>query len=150
MVRRLVGPTRRRIANTAGKTLAAMQAIVAGFNAIGESLSLAPNRHAPIFEKMDDGTVLATPWCMGFLAAMQLRWKDWTALRDIRQIARGLLLPILLHCTDAHGNPMLGLSRDRPETGTLLREAYHEIPPMVVAIRGFWMPRRVVESKCPD
>jgi hypothetical protein len=86
MVRRLVGPTRRRIATAADKTLAAMQAIVASFNANGESLSLAPNRHAPIFEKMDDGPVLAAPWCMGFLAAMQLRWKDWAAVRDLARL----------------------------------------------------------------
>jgi hypothetical protein len=56
------------------------------------------------------------PECMGFLAAMQLRGKDWAALRDLRRIARGLLLPILLNCTDAHGNPMLGVPRD----GTVL------------------------------
>jgi hypothetical protein len=114
-----------------------MQAIVAGFNAIGESLSFAPNRHAPIFEKMDDSTVLTAPWCTGLLTAMQLRWKEWAALRDLRHNARGLLLPILLHCTGAHGNPALGVARDGPESGMLLREAYHEIRPIVVAIRGF-------------
>jgi uncharacterized protein len=135
------------IAIAAGKTLAAIQAIAARFNAISETLSLAPSRHAPIFEKMDDGTVLAEPWCTGFLAAMQLRWKDWAALRDLRQIEHGLLLPILLHCTDAHGNPVLGPPREGPETEKFLREAYHDIPPMVVAIREFWTPRRVEESK---
>jgi uncharacterized protein len=138
-----------RIATAAGKTLAAIQAIAARFNAISENLSLAPNRHAPIFEKMDDGTVLADPWCMGFLAAMQLRWKDWAALRDLRQIEHGPLLPILLHCTDAHGDPMLGPPREGPETEKFLREAYHDIPPMVIAIREFWMPLRVAESKRP-
>jgi uncharacterized protein len=146
MVRRPVGRA-RALATAAGKTLAAIQAIAARFNAVSENLSIAPNRHAPIFEKMDDGTVLAAPWCIGLLAAMQLRWKDWAALRDLRQIEHGLLLPILLHCTDPNGNPVLGPPREGPETEKFLREAYHDIPPMVVAIREFWMPRRVEESK---
>ena len=138
-----------RIATAAGKTLAAIQAIAARFNTISEGLSLAPNRHAPIFEKMDDGTVLAEPWCMGFLAAMQLRWNEWRQLRDLNRIDHGLLLPILLHCTDQHGSPMLGPPREGPETEKLLREAYHDIPPAVVAIREFWMPQPVAELKRP-
>jgi hypothetical protein len=38
-------------------------------------LSTAPKQHAPIFEKTDAGTVLPHPWCMGFLAAMQLHFE---------------------------------------------------------------------------
>ena len=136
-----------RIATAVGRRLAAIQAIAARFNAISEGLSLAPDRHAPIFEKMDDGTVLAEPWCMGFLAAMQLRWNEWRPLRDLDRIDHGLLLPILLHCTDQHGSPMLGPPRQGPETETFLREAYHDIPSVVVAIREFWMPQRVAQSK---
>ena len=47
-----------RIATAAGATMAAISAIVARFNAIGEGLSLAPNKHAPLFEKTDDGLAL--------------------------------------------------------------------------------------------
>jgi len=54
-----------RIATAAGPTLAAMQGIAARFNLISQGLSVAPSRHAPIFEKSDDGTVLAQPWCRG-------------------------------------------------------------------------------------
>jgi hypothetical protein len=32
---------------------------VARFNAISEALATAPQRYAPIFERTDDGTVLA-------------------------------------------------------------------------------------------
>jgi hypothetical protein len=32
----------------------------------------APERYAPIFERTDDGTVLAGPWCMGFPAVLKL------------------------------------------------------------------------------
>src|ERR1043166_8249896 len=56
---------RGRIATAHGKTLAAMTAVVARFNAISETLSTAPRQHAPIFEKTDDGLALPHPWCMG-------------------------------------------------------------------------------------
>src|SRR6476660_7466809 len=54
------------IGTAAGMCLAAIHAVIARFNVISETLSLTPDRHAPIFEKMADGTVLAGPWCMGF------------------------------------------------------------------------------------
>lgn len=135
-----------RIATAAGRTLAAMRAIAARFNAISQGLSVAPQRHAPIFEKMDDGTVLAEPWCMGFLAALGLRRKDWGALFDLNRIEHGLLLPILVHCVDGRGNPVLGPPREGPETEKFLREAYHDIPPTIIAIREFWMPQRVGDA----
>ena len=45
---------RGHIATAAGKTLAAMAAIVARFNVVSDGLATAPKRHAPIFEKTDD------------------------------------------------------------------------------------------------
>ena len=68
---------RGRIATAAGTVLAAITAIVARFNAISESLSLAPSKHAPLFEKTGDGLALPHPWCMGFLSAMRLRFDEW-------------------------------------------------------------------------
>lgn len=141
---------RGRIATASGKTLAAITAIVARFNTISEGLSVAPQRHAPIFEKMDDGTVLAEPWCMGFLAAMQLRRKHWQPLLDPRRIEHGLLLPVLVHCTDPFGQPLLGPPRDGPQTEEFLRNVYHEIPLVIPEIRDFWMPRRLEDAKRPD
>jgi len=136
---------RGRIAGASGSTLAAIKAIASHFNVISQSLSLIPDRYAPIFEKMDDGTVLAQPWCMGFLAAMQLRLQQWQPLRDLTRIDHGLLLPILLHCTDQLGRPMLGPPREGPETEAFLRDAYHDIPLVVPHIRQFWMPQRLKE-----
>jgi uncharacterized protein len=51
------------------KQAAAIMGIVARFNAVSEGLSTAPEGYALIFERTDDGTALAGPWCMGFLAA---------------------------------------------------------------------------------
>jgi uncharacterized protein len=96
------------------------------------------------FERADDGTVPAGPWRMGFLAALKLRREAGRPLLDLSRIQHGLLLPILLHCTDDIGCPMLGPTRPGPEGEASLRNAYHDIPVVVVpAIREYWMPQRV-------
>ena len=115
----------------------------ARFNAISEGLSLAPGKHAPVFEKTDRGLALPQPWCMGFLTAMRLRFDDWRPLLDLGRIEHGLLLPILLYCTDPLGRPMLGPPREGPETEEFLRTAYQDIPIVIPAIRDFWMPQRL-------
>ncbi len=135
------------IASASGTTLAALTAIVGRFNAISEGLSADPEQHAPIFEKADDGTVMPHPWCMGFLAAMRLRFEAWRPLRDLNRIEHGLLLPILLHCVDPLGRPMLGPPREGQETEAFLRTAYHDIPLVIPEIRTFWMPERLREAK---
>ena len=134
---------RGRIASASGATLAALTTIATRFNAISEGLSLAPSKHAPLFEKTDDGLALPHPWCMGFLSAMQLRFDDWRPLLDLSRIDHGLILPILLYCTDPLGRPMLGPPREGPETEQFLRETYHDIPLVIPAIRDFWMPQRL-------
>jgi uncharacterized protein len=124
------------------KQAAAIMAIVARFNAISEGLATAPQRYAPIFERTAEGTVLAGSWCMGFLAAMKLRYEAWLSLHDFRHIGQGLLLPIRLHCTDSAGTPLLGPVRPGRESKEFLRTADHDIPLVVPAIREFWMPQR--------
>jgi uncharacterized protein len=124
---------------------AAIMGVAARFNAVSEGLATAPERYAPIFERTDDGTVQAGPWCTGFLAAMKLRTEAWRPLLDLGRIDHGLLLPILLHCTDDAGRPMLGPTRPGPEGDAFLRNAYHDIPVVIPAIREYWMPQRVRE-----
>ena len=137
---------RGRIATAAGKTLAAITAIVARFNVISEGLATAPARHGPIFEKTDDGMALPQPWCMGFLAAMRLRFDAWRPLLDLGRIDHGLMLPILLYCSDPSGAPLLGPPRESPETEQFVRTAYHDIPRVIPAIRDYWMPQRVRQA----
>jgi hypothetical protein len=57
---------RARIATVSGTALAAITLIVARFNAISEGLSKARKQHAPIFERMDNGTVLQSRGARGF------------------------------------------------------------------------------------
>jgi uncharacterized protein len=135
-----------RIAAAAGATMAAIAAIVTRFNAISEGLSVAPNKHAPLFEQAAGSRVLPQSWCMGFLGAMQLRLDDWRPLLDLSRIDHGLLLPILLYCTDPLGRPMLGPPREGPETAEFLRTAYKDIPLVIPAIRDFWMPQRLEQD----
>jgi uncharacterized protein len=133
------------IATVRGKRLSAIMAIVERFNAIGEVLSIAPSKYAPIFQRTDDGEVFAGPWCMGFAAAMKLRWNAWASLYDTNSIECGLLLPIMLYCADELALPV-GTLRKNVDTKTYLRTAYHEIPFTVPAIRDYWMPQRVTNT----
>jgi Aldehyde oxidase and xanthine dehydrogenase, a/b hammerhead domain/Uncharacterised protein family (UPF0149) len=55
-MRHVLGP-HSAIGMEGSEQLAAMQAIAARFNAIGESLATAPRDYAPIFERTDDGVV---------------------------------------------------------------------------------------------
>lgn len=75
---------------------------------------------------------------------MKLRDDAWQPLHDLGRIEHGLLLPILLHCTDSAGRPLLGPVRPGPEGAEFLRTAYHDIPLVVPAIREFWMPQRAI------
>ncbi len=133
------------IATAHGKQLNAIMAIAARFNGIGETLSTAPSKYAPIFQRTDAGMVFAGPWCMGFVAAMKLRWKAWAPLLNAKNIQYGLLLPILLYCADE-----LAIPAGPPPKGidikSYLKTAYHDIPIVVPAIRDFWMPQRVAET----
>jgi uncharacterized protein len=138
---------RGHIATAAGKTLTAIMAIAERFNTMSEGLSLAPNKHAPVFERTDNGMILPQPWCMGFLTGMRLRQKDWEPLLNLSSMDHGLMLPILLYCVDAVGRPMLGPPREGPETEEFLRTAYHDIPLVIPAIREYWMPLKSKATK---
>lgn len=56
------------------------------------------------------------------------------------------MLPILLYCNDASGQPLLGPPREGPETEQFLRNAYHDIPLVIPEICDYWMPQRLKEN----
>jgi uncharacterized protein len=125
---------------------AAISAVVQHHNAISKILSNNPKRFEPIHQRQPNGDVDARPWCRGFHAAMQPRLSAWTPLLDIRNVNHGLLLPILLHCVDDHGRPLLGPPRKGPETEAFLRDAHTDIPAVVEAMRQYWMPIRYARA----
>src|SRR5580700_4333107 len=114
---------------------AAISAVALRHNDISNVLSTAPHRFAPVHGRKPNGDVDARPWCQGFHAAMRLRLSAWAPLLDLRNIHHGLLLPILLHCVDDQGRPLLGPPRKGRETEQFLRNAHTDMPHVAEAMR---------------
>lgn len=125
---------------------AAISAVAQHHNDISNILSTAPHRFQPMHRREPNGDVDARPWCRGFHAAMRLRMSAWAPLLDLSNINHGLLLPILLHCVDDQGHPLLGPARKGPETEEFLRNAHTDIPMVVEAMRQYWMPTRYARA----
>jgi uncharacterized protein len=125
---------------------AAISAVALRHNDISNTLSTAPGRFQPFHRRKPNGNVDARPWCSGFYAAMRLRISDWAPLLDPSDIHHGLLLPILLHCCDDRGRPLLGPVRRGQESRSFLRNAHADIPAVVEAIRQYWMPTRYARA----
>jgi len=49
-------------------------------------------------------------------------------LLDTRNVNHGLLLPILMHCEDDQGRPLLGPTSQARQTEQVLRNAHSDIP----------------------
>jgi uncharacterized protein len=71
---------------------------------------------------------------------------DWAPLLDTSDVNHGLLLPILPHCRDDHGRPLLGPARSGSATSDFLRNAHDDIPAVVEAMRQYWMPIRYARA----
>jgi uncharacterized protein len=121
---------------------AAISAVALRHNDISNVLTTAPDRFELMHRRKPNGDVDPRPWCQGFCAAMRLRISAWAPLLDASNVNHGLLLPILLHCRDDQGGPLLGPRRSGRETGDFLRNAYADIPAAVEAMRQYWMPTR--------
>ena len=119
----------------------AIAATLMRHNAISDTLSTKPESYEPLFLQTTDGEVDARPWCAGFYAVMKLRLLVWSRLLTTSTIEHGLLLPILFHCADDAGRPVLGPLRGS-DAPFFARNAWRSIPAAVEAIRQFWMPTR--------
>ena len=121
---------------------AAISAVALRHNDISNVLTTAPDRLELMHRRKPNGDVDPGPWSQGFYAAMRLRISAWAPLLDASNVNHGLLLPILLHCHDDQGRPLLGPPRSGRATGDFLRNAYADIPAAVEAMRQHWMPIR--------
>jgi yecA family protein len=124
------------------ETFSAIAATLMRHNAISNTLSTKPNSFAPLFLPRPDGDVDARPWCMGFYAVIKLRLLTWSRLMSPNAAEHRLLLPILSHCVDTSGRPVLDPQRRGLATPSFAREAWRDIPAVVEALRQFWMPTR--------
>ena len=120
----------------------AIAATLMRHNAISNTLSTKPESFEPLFERKPDGDIDAQPWCMGFYAVMNLRLLTWSRLMNPDIIEHRLLLPILFHCVDPSGRPVLTPERHGPGTRSFTRNAWRDIPAVVEAMRQFRMPSR--------
>jgi uncharacterized protein len=121
---------------------AAISAVAVRHNVIVETLSKAPITFEPIFVRKPNRDIDAGPWCEGFYAAMKSRLAAWAPLSNPADINHGLLLPILFHCVDDQGRPMLGPPKQGADTDQFRRTAYKYIPAVVENMRQYWMPTR--------
>ena len=125
---------------------AAISAVALRHNDISNVLTTAPDRLELVHRRKPNGDVDPGPWCQGFYAAMRLRISAWAPLLDASNVNHSLLLPILLHCRDDQGRPLLGPPQTGRETGDFLRNAA-DILAAVEAIRQYWMPIRYARRR---
>src|ERR1700681_2293374 len=124
------------------ETFSAIAATLMRHNAIVKTLSTKPESFEPLFLSGADGVTDARPWCMGFYAVMKLDWAAWSRLLSPNASEHALLLPILFHCADPAGRPVLDAQRRGLANPSFPREARRDIPTVVEAVRQFWMPTR--------
>jgi uncharacterized protein len=122
---------------------AAIKATADRFNALSATLSDAEPK--PLHARKSNGDIDAAPWCEGFLTAVNLDRKAWQDVLNLDNHLHGLTLPILLHCKNNRGEPMLGPPRAGIETQIFLKQAYTDIPMSVRAIRDHYHVTRYNE-----
>lgn len=125
---------------------AAISAVAQHHNDISNILSTTADRFEPMHRRKPNGDIDARPWCRGFHAAIRLRMSAWAPLLDSGNINHDLLLPILLHCRDDKGQPLLGPTEKGREDRESLRNAHTCIPAVVEAMRQYWMPTRYARA----
>ncbi len=125
----------------------AIAATLMRHNAISNTLSTKPESFQPLFLSGPEGEVDPRPWCIGFYAIMKLRLLAWSRLMNPNTIEHALLTPILSHCVDPSGRPVLKTRRGPLATPLLARNASRDIPSVVEAMRQFWMPTRFSRGK---
>ena len=128
------------------ETFSAIAATLTRHNAIVNALSTKPESFEPLFVRTPNGEVDARAWCMGFYAVIKLRLLAWSRLMSPNATEHRLLLPILFHCVDPFGRPVLDDHQRRQAAPSFAREAWRDIPAAVEAMRQFWMPSRFVRG----
>ena len=126
---------------------AAISAVALRHNEISNTLSTTPDRFKPMHRREASGDIDARPWCQGFYAAMQLRISAWAPLLDASNLHYGRLRPILMHCCDHQGRPLLGPQPGKDGEPGAPSNAYLGIPAAVEALRQYWMPIRYKRAR---
>jgi len=124
------------------ETFSAIAATLMRHNAISNTLPTKPRNFEPLFLRNPNGEVDVRPWRLGFYAVMKLRLLIWSRLMSPTAIEHWLLLPILAHCVDTDGRPVLGAPRHSLANPPFAQDPSRAIPAVVEALRQYWMPTR--------
>jgi uncharacterized protein len=138
----LLGVAREAFDHGGTVEFAAISSVAVRHNVIANTLSTTPQDFAPIFGRKPNGDIDAGSWCSGFYAAIQLNPSAWAPLLTKDGIESGLLLPILFHCVDRNGRPLIPSAPTGAEADMLRRSAHTAIPAAVELTRQYWMPTR--------
>lgn len=122
---------------THGHHSALIMTVANRFNAIGAVLD-AHAELQPHYRRKANGEVDARDWCEGFMAAVNQNRDEWADIFDPASHLYGLMLPVLIHCVDAQGRPLLGPPREGPETEAFLKQAYTDIPVCIAGLRDHY------------
>jgi yecA family protein len=124
------------------ETFSAIAATLMRHNVISNTLPTKPESFQPLFLRSPNGEVDVRSWCMGFYAVIKLRLLAWTRLMSADAFGHRLLQPILDHCAETAGRPVLGAPRHGLASPPFAQDAARDIPAVVEALRQFWMPTR--------
>lgn len=124
------------------ETFSAIAATLMRHNVISNTLPTKPRNFEPLFLRRTNGEIDVRPWCAGFYAVMELRFLAWSRLMSPDVIEQRLLLPILAHCSETAGRPVLGAPQQGLANPPFAQDAWRDMPAVVEAIRQFWMPTR--------
>jgi len=124
------------------KTFSAIAATLMRHNAISETLSTEPECFEPLFLRGPNGDIDPRPWCMGFYAIMKLRPLAWSRLMSPNGHKHKLVRPILIHCVDGAGLPVLDRQPHAKSAPSFALDQELDIPAAVEALTQFWMPIR--------
>lgn len=78
---------------------------------------------------------------------MRLRISAWAPLLDASNLHHSRLRPILMHCCDDQGRPLLGPQPRKDGGSGDLSNAHLGIPAAVEAMRQYWMPIRYKRAR---
>ncbi|MEM1391113.1 MAG: UPF0149 family protein [Pseudomonadota bacterium] len=89
----------------------------------------------PVFWHSEDGTTIAMDWCEGFMKAVALAPEGLNEAIKEKECAE-LLLPILVHMRDGHGNFMIKLAEGDYEAA--MHAATESIPGVIPALHALF------------
>ena len=113
--------------------------IIDRYNEILQSLAADPPQLNPIFWQTEDGTVIASDWAEGFMAATRLRPVEWAALLNDENACLPFS-PIVALVEAEEIDPAAVGSADRRVQ--LIADAANLIPSSVIEIDAHWKARR--------